>query len=354
MSSVPGELHRLVGDDADRAALDPAEAADDVRREQCLHLQELAVVHHVVDHGVHVVGLVRRVGHECVQLAVLVGDVQLGVNVVVRRRVLEVVARQVGQQRLDVVDGVGLVGREVVRVAGLRVVGAGAAEVLLRHVLAGDGLDDVRAGDEHERLLVDHHGEVGDRRGVDGSAGARAHDHRDLRDDAAGHHVAVEDVAVEAERHHALLDPGAARVVDADHRAADLQREVHHLDDLLAEHLAEGPAEHGEVLGEDADLASVDGAVAGDHAVAVRPGLVQPERGGPVPGQLVHLDERALVEQRVDPLASGHLALGVLLLHCPRGAGVHRLVVAPVQVGELAGRGVDVDVLRNLGPAGQA
>ena len=44
MSRRAGELHRLVGDDADRAALDPAEADDDVRREQRLHLEELAVV----------------------------------------------------------------------------------------------------------------------------------------------------------------------------------------------------------------------------------------------------------------------------------------------------------------------
>ena len=47
-----------------------------------------------------------------------------------------------------------------------------------------------------------------------------------------------------------------------------------------------------------------------------------------MPGQLVQLDERALVEQRVDALAGGHLALGVLLLDGSRRAGVHGLVVA--------------------------
>ena len=74
MSRRAGELHRLVGHDADRAALDPAEADDDVRREQRLHLEELAVVEDVLDDRVHVVGLVGRVRDERVELAVGVGD----------------------------------------------------------------------------------------------------------------------------------------------------------------------------------------------------------------------------------------------------------------------------------------
>ena len=47
-------------------------------------------------------------------------------------------------------------------------------------------------------------------------AGGRAHDQGDLRDDAGGVHVALEDLAVEAEGDHALLDPRAAALVDAD------------------------------------------------------------------------------------------------------------------------------------------
>ena len=86
-----------------------------------------------------------------------------------------------------------------------------------------------------------------------------------------GVHVAAEDLAVEPERDHALLDPGAGALVDADDRAAGLDREVHDLDDLLAVDLAQRAAEDREVLGEHADLAAVDGAVAGDDAVAVGP-----------------------------------------------------------------------------------
>ena len=201
-------------------------------------------------------------------------------STVVGGRLLEVVARQVGQQRLDVVDGVLLVGAHVVRDAGLGVVRARAAEVLEGDVLAGDRLDDVGAGDEHVRGLVDHHGEVGDRGGVDRATGARAHDQRDLRDHAGGVHVAAEDLAVEAERDHALLDARAAGVVEPDDGAADLHREVHDLDDLLAEDLAEGAAEDGEVLREHRHRAALDGAVAGDDAVAVGPVLLLAERVG--------------------------------------------------------------------------
>jgi hypothetical protein len=56
---------------------------EDVRREQRLHLEELAVVEHVLDDRVHVVRLVRRVGHERVELTVVVGDLERG-RVVVR------------------------------------------------------------------------------------------------------------------------------------------------------------------------------------------------------------------------------------------------------------------------------
>ena len=178
--------------------------------------------------------------------------------------------RQVGQQRLDVVDRVLLVRAEVVRVAARRVVRARAAELLEGDLLAGHGLHHVRAGDEHLRGLVDHDDEVGERGGVDVPARRRAHDQRDLRDDAGGADGAVEDLAVQAERDDALLDARAAALVDADDRAAGLHREVEDLDDLLAVHLAERAAEHGDVLAEHADRPAVDGAVAGDHAVAER------------------------------------------------------------------------------------
>ena len=179
------------------------------------------------------------------------------------------------------------------RGAGLGHVGVGAAELLHGDVLAGDGLDDVGPGDEHLAGLVDHDHEVGQGGGVDVSTGGGAHDQRDLRDDAGGQDVVAEDPAVQAQRDDALLDARAGAVVDADERAAGLDRQFLDLDDLLAVHLAEAAAEHRGVLAEDAHVAAVDGAVAGDHAVAERTVVAEAEVGAAVPGQRVEFDERS-------------------------------------------------------------
>ncbi len=271
-----GELGRLVGDDADAATVDATEADDDVRRAPGLDLEELVVVEDAADDLVHVVRLVRRVRDEGVEFEILFGERVLDrsggrLGDGQRGGSAAVVARQVAQQLLDVIERVLLVGGDVVRDAGLRHVRLCTAEVFHRDVLAGDGLDHVGAGDEHLAGLVDHDDEVGQCGGVDVAAGRCAHDQRDLRDDARGADVAVEDLAVEAERDDALLDAGAGALVDADQRAAGLDREVHHLDDLLAVDLTEAAAEDGDVLAEDADLAAVDGAVTGDDTVAERP-----------------------------------------------------------------------------------
>jgi hypothetical protein len=63
-----------------------------------------------------------------------------------------------------------------------------------------------------------------------------------------------------------------------------------------------------------------------------------------VPGELVELGEGAGVEEHVDPLARRSLPLSVLLLDRPLGAGVRRLLDPALEIGELAGGRVDVDV----------
>ena len=96
----------------------------------------------------------------------------------------------------------------------------------------------------------------------------------------------------------------------------------------------ERAAEDGEVLREDEDLAAVDGAVAGDHAVAEDLLLLHAEVGAAVGDEAVELDEGARVEQQVDALARGELAGLVLLVDALLAAGGEGALVELVQLAQ--------------------
>ena len=120
--------------------------------------------------------------------------------------------------------------------------------------------------------------------------------------------VALEDLPVGVEGHHPLLDPGPARVLEADERGTVLHGQVHDLADLLAHGLAQAPAEHREVLGEHEGGAAVDGAPPGDHGVPGGSALLDAEPVGLVADQGVYLAERSRVEEGGEALPGGRLA----------------------------------------------
>jgi hypothetical protein len=66
MSSTPASIGRLIGDDADAEAAEVREAAEMFRR-IAVHLVERPVVDDALDDVVHVVRLVRIVGHDVEQ-----------------------------------------------------------------------------------------------------------------------------------------------------------------------------------------------------------------------------------------------------------------------------------------------
>src|SRR5690606_27184067 len=82
--------------------------------------------------------------------------------------------------------------------------------------------------------------------------------------------------------------------------------------DLLGVRLGQRAAEHREVLAEDEHQSAVDGAVAGNHAVAGHAVFGHSEIVAAVLDEDVPFLEAAVVEQDVDALAGGQLALGVL------------------------------------------
>src|SRR4029077_5426047 len=161
--------------------------------------------------------------------------------------------------------------------------------------------------------------EVGDGRRVDRAAGARAQDQAQLRNQAARLAVAPEDLGVAGGRDDPFLDARPAGVVDADDRDAIGQREVHHLDDLLRENLAQRAAEDARVVAEKHHVAAVDLGHARHHAIPEHPARVAREQ--------VDLFEGIAVDEARDALACGQLALGVLAVESLRVA-VARLVLA--------------------------
>ena len=165
-------------------------------------------------------------------------------------------------------------------------------------------------------LLTNHENEVRHGWAVDGAASARSEDDADLGDDARGLHVPIENAAVRVETDHAFLDAGARAIVETDHRRSNAGGEVHHLVDLLGEHLAESATENGEVLGEEKDLATVDGAPTGHYPIGVGPSF-NATVVCTMSGQHVELVEGPRVEQVLNTFAGEHLALGALTLHGP-------------------------------------
>ena len=71
MSRHAGELHRLVGHDADRAPSTRPKPTMMFGANSALDLEELAVVEHVLDHRVHVVRLVGGVRDQRVEREVV-------------------------------------------------------------------------------------------------------------------------------------------------------------------------------------------------------------------------------------------------------------------------------------------
>ncbi len=125
--------------------------------------------------------------------------------------------------------------RSQVRHAAFRGVDAGAAEGLFVHILVGHGLDHLGAGQKHVAVVAHHDGEVGQRRGIDGPAGAGAENTRQLRDNPRGLDIAQENLGVAGQALDSLLDAGPSRVVETDHRGTVLHGHIHDLADLFGE-----------------------------------------------------------------------------------------------------------------------
>ena len=135
---------------------------------------------------------------------------------------MPVAVRQETDKLADLLEAFLLaVGKEVGIAGDLRL-NAGAAKFFHRDFFAKHRLHDFRPGDEHLGNLVDDEDEIGQRRRIDGAAGARSEDDGDLGDDAGSQGVAIENFAIAGQRIDAFLNACSSGVIDADDRDAHL------------------------------------------------------------------------------------------------------------------------------------
>ena len=194
------------------------------------------------------------------------------------------------------------------------VVGHGAAQLLGVDLLAGHGFDNIGAGDEHLTGLIHLEDEIGEGGGINGAAGAGAHDGGDLRNNTGSGGIAEEDLAVAFQTVQTLLDTGAAGVVHADHGRADLAGVFEDLADLIGLNLTHGAADDGEILGVSVDDAAVYLAVAANNTITGEVLFFLAKIVAAVDNEGVDLNEGVGIKQGLQALASGHFALLVLLV----------------------------------------
>ena len=232
----------LVGHEPHGLAFDAPESDDHVGGAVFLDLQVFAVVGDALDYVADVVGDGGGVRDHLIKAQVVcgevVGDGSLFAFELRERGVGAVVGGKEAHQLLDPFEGflVGFCGE--VGVAGGFHMDGGATQVFLANVLAGHGLDNVRAGHKHLGGFIHHDHKVRQCRGVSVAARAGAHNHGDLWNHAGGVDVVVEGLRNKVEGDGTVLDAGAGTFVQADQRAAGLYGQFHDLDHFFAINLA--------------------------------------------------------------------------------------------------------------------
>ena len=254
---------RLVGDKTDRFAVYTAETDHDIGSEELHHFEELAFIDQRLDHVAYVVRY-GRIGRD--DFGNVVFGQRPGRSDLFRFG--RVVGRNHRDQLADLNEALVLAGRIEVGVTGHLAMYFRSAEFLHRNLFAENGLNDFGTGDKHFGNVLDYEDEVGQGGGINGTAGTRAEDHRNLRNHAARQGITEENLTVPGQCVDAFLDTSSTRVVDADQRNAHVQRIIHDLGDFTGVHKAERTAGYGKVLCKDGNRRTQNGSGTDNHAVA--------------------------------------------------------------------------------------
>ncbi len=304
-----GQHHRLVCDHTDRAAFDTNETGNDILSKFFLNFVEITLVGELEDQLFHIIGRVCILWHQCIER--WLNAVRL-IKEGAHGRFFTVVGGQEIDQAADLGQRFDIVLEGGIGDGGFLGVRGGTAQLFCGDLLVCDSFDHIRAGHKHVRAVFDHKDKVGHGGGINGTTGTGPHDHADLWHDARGLDVALEDIAIARKAVDAFLNTRAAGIVDANDGRAILDRHVHDLANLLGVSGRNGTAQNGEVLREYIDEATVDRTPTCDNTVACRLLLLHTKVGTAVRDKHVELFKRALIQQKVHPLARCEFAAPML------------------------------------------
>ena len=250
-------------------------------------------------------------------------------------RVLLAVLWEEVQDVFDVLNHAGFIGRREMGDPGLARVGFRPAQLFARYYLVRYRFDHVGAGHEHVAGAFSHENEIRQSRRVHRPACARTEDRAQLWNHAAGAHVAVKNIRVAPQRHHAFLNARTTAVVQAYEGSAVLHRQVHDAADFLGVRLGKRAPQHRKVLRKHIHQSAVDPAITRDDTVTEKLLLVQPEVGRPVLHEHPQLFKAIGIQEQVQAFARRQFALGMLGLNALLTSTLHRLLaqfIEPISV----------------------
>ena len=280
-------------------------AANGLAVELVLEVEELRTVGDTGDDFAHVVGLLGVRRNDAQQL---LGRVQrLAPGTFLTRGQLLVPRQQAGNLAGQA-HAVGIVLGQVFGGTGDLRVHLGAAQLFVGGDLAGRGLEQGRAGEEHLGLAAHHHHVVGQARLVGTAGGGGTMHHGDLRQ-AHGRHARLVGEAARAfdEDVSGVVEVGATALGQGDHRQFVLHGDLLQAQGFLQSGGRDGATLDRAVVGDHQAAHAGHVADAGDDAAAGLGTVLVVVQ--PVAGQRGQLEERRTwVEQQVDALARQQLA----------------------------------------------
>ena len=212
-----GQCGGLIRHDTDRLSIQTDITDNDVLGIFLLYLEEVLIISHGKDQLLHVVRLVGIGRNQQIQLRI---DTVRAIGGRNEWRLFHIVIRQERHQLTYLQDTIHIVIRRAMSHSGTGAMHFRASQILHRNLFLRHAFHDLRAGDKHVARLFYHKDKVRQRRRVNRSTRARAHNGANLRDHAGGQRVPEEYLGISRQGTNPFLNTCAPRIVQPDHRSA--------------------------------------------------------------------------------------------------------------------------------------